>query len=67
MPPLHWLGETLPQIGTEALPVLSNTGATLSAQPHSNQTSPTQSTKTIQRGGITNEPQEVPVSEPVPL
>ena len=65
---LHWLRETFLQIGDECLSVLIDTGATLLVL---NPTTITQllpwSTKTVQREGISNKSQKVPVSEPTPF
>ena len=66
--PFNHLWEIFLQMWSESLPVLIDTRVTLSVFNSTAVKQPLlQSTKTIQIVGISNEPQEVPVSEFIPF
>ena len=65
--PLNQLGETVLQIWDGSLLILTDTAATLSVlNPTTIKQPLPRSTNTVQTVGISNEPQEVPVPEPIP-
>ena len=65
---LNWLRETILQIGDEILPALTDNRATLLVlSPTTTKRPLPRCTKTVQIVGISNEPQEVPVSKPIPF
>ena len=66
--PLNWFGETFLQIGDESLSVLADVRATLLVlNPITVKQPQPQRTRTVPVVGISNEPKEDPVSEPIPF
>lgn len=63
---LNWLGEVSLQIGKETIYIL-DTGATLSMLNPTVKKSLPHSNKTVQIVGISNTPQQVNLSEPIPF